>query len=426
MKVKKSKSNDWKDVLAAVAYKAVPRPGLIILAAALIIIPLFGKAANRLEPAGDSVVSVGNSSLMKETRVGKWGELTLVPIVISPPMELVSTDWGETNHPTWFFPDADAEKAFRMLLSAGVSVVDAARLRAKAQAVPEIKGVVLTPNPDWVRTLTTEIRARIYATLAKCELNQAQALAFRFPVTSPETWLHPDLISQRTRQLIEPLIFRNGNYMLFSDIQLVREEIGNADELRRLSKTLFRQPTVIAHLSVGPKADLDKLIHYWGRGGRDIKIRPLIESAAGSGTNESIDVIHLLPPFAKERLYCYPTFSDADLNKPSLVNCLWTSLNFFLPEPDDRFLDAAVALKTLQEDYFIIETDFKLGDILAFVDGKGNIFHAAVYVAGDLVFSKNGISSMAPWTLMSIDEVKEYYQWQSENPRIIVHRRKDL
>jgi len=135
-------------------------------------------------------------------------------------------------------------------------------------------------------------------------------------------------------------------------------------------------------------------------------------------------VIHLLPPFAQSHLYCYPTFSDAELNNLALANCIWTSLNFFLPAPDNRLLDFNVALKTLQEDYFIVKADFELGDIVAFLDGRGNVFHTAVYIADDLLFTKNGISAMAPWTLMSIDDVKDYYRSLSENPVLLVHRRK--
>ena len=142
--------------------------------------------------------------------------------------------------------------------------------------------------------------------------------------------------------------------------------------------------------------------------------------------SRSIDVINLLPPFARNHLYRYPALSAGDLNKPAVVDCLWTSLNFFLENPDNRFLAAAVALKTLKEDYRVVENDFELGDIVAFLDDVGNIFHVAVYVADDLVLSKNGASRMAPWVLMSLDNVKGYYWCYSERPRLIFHRRKDL
>ena len=155
------------------------------------------------------------------------------------------------RRPTWFFPDANADMVAQMLQSAGVSADDAARLRADARSEPRIAGVVLAPDPAWVRTLTQEIRARIYHILAKSELNVDQAQAFRYPGASLESWLGSSLISPHTRQLVEPLIYRDGGYMLFSDIELVRAEIGSDDEMRRLSKALFRQPTVIARLSVG-------------------------------------------------------------------------------------------------------------------------------------------------------------------------------
>jgi hypothetical protein len=426
MKVKNRKSRTSKYALAPSANKSMPMSWLIILLAILIIMPWFGKAAIIQESANQTGDILRKARTVKKTNAGKWGELTLIPIVISPPMELISTDWGEGNQRTWFFPKASADKAAQMLQSAGVSADDVERLRVKARSEPRIDGVVITPDPSWVRNLSSKTRARVYSVLSKSELNRDQARAFIYPGASPEEWLGSSRISQRTRQLVERLIYRDGKYMMFSDIGIVRAEIDNNEELRLLSKTLFRQPTVIARLSVAPEASVDALVEYWGRGGRHTKIRPLIESVVGGGSDRFIDVIHLLPAFAQEHLYCYPTFSAADLNKPAIVNCLWTALNFFLPSPDDRFLDSAVALKTLKEDYFIVETDFKLGDIVTFLDKEGNIFHAAVYIADDLLFSKNGISSMAPWTLMSIDDVKGYYRLSSENPRMLVHRRKDF
>jgi hypothetical protein len=101
-------------------------------------------------------------------------------------------------------------------------------------------------------------------------------------------------------------------------------------------------------------------------------------------------------------------------------------LNFFRPQPDDRFLDVPYALDTLRRDYYVIEQNYQLGDIVAFLDREGDIFHAAVYLAGNLVFSKNGTSPLAPWTIMSIDQVEGYYDTRAEEPQRIFHRRKDL
>ncbi len=419
------KSHDLKSARAPITYMAIPRPWLIAFIS-LLCMPWFGVTALWLKPMNKTDMDAGDASIEAAARAGKWGKMTLVPIVISPPMELVFIDWGFMPQPMWFFPGANADMVAVILQSAGVSASDAARLKAEARSESRISGIILMPDREWVRALAPETRAHIYRILAKSKLNVDQTLAFRYRGTNTEAWLDSNLISPHTRQLIEPLIYRDRDYMLFSDIELVRAEIGGDEEIRRLGKVLFRQPTVIARLSIEDASDLDGLVEYWGRGGRRTEIRPLLESVVGGGGDRYIDIIHLLPPFARDRLYCYPKLSAGDLDRPTVVNCLWTSLNFFLPEPDDRFLDDAFALKTLKEDYFIVETGFEYGDVVAFLDEKGNIFHAAVYIADNLLFSKNGISAMAPWTLMSLADVKGYYRWCSENPRLIVHRRKNF
>jgi len=417
------KCNDSKNARPRVTLRAVPLLWLIALSA-ILAAPWFGKAANNIKPLSPDRADILASPHEQAARSGKWGDLTLVPIVLSPPMELVSIEWGFKRQPTWFFPGMNEDRVVQALQSVGVSATDAARLRAEAGSEPRIAGVVIKPDPSWVRSLTPETRARIYNMLPKGELNSDQTRPFKYPGSSLEDWLSPGLVSETMRRLVEPLIYRDGRYMVLSDIELIRSEIGSEDDLRRLAKALLRQPTVMARLSVGPTADLNALVEYWGRGGRRTKIRPLLESAAESGGNGFIDVIHLLPSFAQSHLYCYPTFSDAELNNLALANCIWTSLNFFLPAPDNRFLDFNVALKTLKEDYFIVKADFELGDIVAFLDGGGNVFHTAVYIADDLLFTKNGISAMAPWTLMSIEDVKDYYRSLSEKPVLLVHRRK--
>ena len=238
--------HDSKDVAAPAVFRAIPRPLGLTLVIALIIMPWVGKAAIWHTPVKHTGVAVDKDPALREIGAGKWGELTLVPIVLSPPMELVSTDWGEIRYPAWFFPGANADKAVQMLQSAGVSAADADHLRTEARVEPRIEGVVITPDPAFVRSLTPEVRARVYAMLAKSELNQAQARPFMYPGSKAEAWLDPSLISPITRQIVEPFIYRQNGYMLFSDIQLVRERIGSDDELRRLSKALFRQPTVLA------------------------------------------------------------------------------------------------------------------------------------------------------------------------------------
>ena len=177
---------------------------------------------------------------------------------------------------------------------------------------------------------------------------------------------------------------------IFADRELVRSRITDREELRRLAKGLLRQTTSRLRLSITNLAEVDTIAAYWGRGGRRTDIQPLLESLAGAAKDRAIDIVHLLPTFARTNLYRYPRVTAEDLNRPELTNCLWTALNFFNDPPDDKYLDPRVAIERLQRDYYLVHNNFQLGDIVALLDGQGRIFHVAVYLADDFVFTKNG------------------------------------
>lgn len=406
----------------------VPRVWLIVLTVLLIVPWLtlgalyFRRPVERMPL--DPPVSAGGA---RAAAPGPWGTLTLSPIVVSPPLEYVAADWSRVPKPdVWYFPNTTPELLESFLASTGLPAVQAARLRASAQSHPGIRGLVVTPAPDLVRGLAPDVRARLYIQLAKSQLNFDQANSFRFLGSTPEEWLGGSLISSETRRLVQPLIYREGEFLNFSDVEIARSAIRDPAELQRLAKVLTRSSTLLVRLSVDDPSEVDALAEYWGRGGRRIDLRPLLESIAGAGPDHSIDLVHLLPSFARQHLYRYPKLSTADFSKPIIANCLWTSLNFFSVTPDDRFLDVGVALDTLRLDYYVVEHNFQLGDIVGFVDDEGDLFHAAVYIAADLVYTKNGTSPMAPWTIVTLDYLKGYYRRHADDLRLIYHRRNDL
>ncbi|HWQ03364.1 MAG TPA: hypothetical protein VNL38_02695 [Candidatus Nitrosotenuis sp.] len=409
---------------------AVHRAWLITLAA-LVIVPWLVACAIYFgfftAPATVRSADTTKNSAPFLAAPGPWGSLAITPITISPPLEYVAADWGRINGPDeWYFPGTPVETMEAFLSSAGLSPEQVRSIRATARPDPRTRGLVVRPDANIVRSLSPQVRARIYLELGKVQLNFDQANAFRFYGASLEDWFRGSSISPQTRRLVEPLIYRNGDYFLFADPEVVRVQIPDAEELRRLGKTLLREATMVVKLKIEDDTQAAKLADYWGRGGRRTDLRPLLESVADSVPDRSIDIVHLLPTFARNQLYRYPRITAEDLNRPMLANCLWSALNFFNSHPDERFRDVNVALKSLKNDYFLVETGFQLGDIVAFLDANGNLFHVAVYLADDLVFSKNGMSPVAPWIITTIDRLKGYYSSRSSNPQILVHRRNDL
>lgn len=404
----------------------VPRVWLTTLSV-LMVVPWLIVATMYWRAPADEVDSAGADPTIV-TPSTRAGRLMITPIVIAPPMEYVPADWGrlpETN--AWFFTDITEQAFDALLASSGLTQQQIGRIKGASLPEPRIRGFVVRPDAGLLREMTPEARATLYARLGRSHLNIDHSDPLRFHAESTEEWLRGSLIEPATRALVEPLIYRQGEFLSFADAAYVLSQLRDREELRRLLKTLLRQSTVLVRLSVPDTSDVPALAEYWGRGGRSTDIRPLLESVAGAeDANRSIDIAHLLPAFARNHLYRYPQPSTADALKPALANCLWTALNFFGPRPDDRFLELQEGIKALRENYYTVEGEFQLGDIVGFVDAEGDLYHVAVYLADDLLFTKNGTSPLSPWTIMRTQDVIGYYQLKAENPRLIYHRRKDL
>jgi hypothetical protein len=368
---------------------------------------------------------------------GPWGQLVRTPIAISPPIEYVSKDWGPVQPSVWHFPSLTGDELQSMLITFGISRDDAVRLRGTARSAAPVGGVVVFPEASFVKNMTPEVRARVYLALGRTALNDDsdalinfdQVSSYRYAGASADEWLGAPQISPATRALVDPLIYRHNGFMYFADIERVRGEIADPAELQFLAKRLLRQATLLVRLRVDAQADLERVVEYWGRGGRRTDLRPLLESVArGGGEDDAlglIDVSHLLPPIARQHLYRYPRPSVEDMQRPLLANCLWTALNFFNLEPDPRYLDPAFAMAALKSEYYLVQDNYQLGDIVAFSDARGNLFHVAVHLADDLLFSKNGTSPLSPWTILPFEHFKGHYVEYADDWRVTYHRRKD-
>jgi hypothetical protein len=407
----------------------VPRGWLAVMTVLLVVpwLVVAGLYFGTRRPAGESQ-ALPASEAASAAKSGPWGPLRKTPIVISPPLELISDSWGRENHTPfqWMLPGTTLDVMSAFLSSTGLTPGQIAQLQASARPDPRINGLVVTPTPELLKSLSPDVRAKLYVQLGRTPLNADEFNAFRFAATSSDAWFAGSLISSSTRRLVDPLLYRHGEHLYFADVDLIRAEVTDPTELRNLAKALLRQPTYIVELVVPDTSSVKDLVDYWGKGGRRTDIRPLLESVAGEGKDHSIDIIHLLPPLAREHLYRYPRPSAAERDRPTLANCLWTSLNFFNSTPDDRFLDVAYALDRLRQDYYVVESNFELGDVIVFLDDQGTVVHAAIQIADDLVFTKNGQSTMAPWVIVPIETLKDFYRQQWENPRVIYNRRKGL
>jgi hypothetical protein len=67
------------------------------------------------------------------------------------------------------------------------------------------------------------------------------------------------------------------------------------------------------------------------------------------------------------------------------------------------------------ENYNRIEPPFEFGDVLMFLNGQGNAIHSCVYIADDIVYTKNGENIASPWLLMKIGDVQRVYSYEGQS-----------
>jgi hypothetical protein len=88
-------------------------------------------------------------------------------------------------------------------------------------------------------------------------------------------------------------------------------------------------------------------------------------------------------------------------------------------------LDSRLATTAVLERFNPVDAPYKFGDILFFLDAeRGDAFHSCVYIADDIVFTKNGRNVLSPWIFARLEDVKRVYLFDN-NGRIQGYRNKN-
>jgi hypothetical protein len=341
---------------------------------------------------------------------GPWGELESIPIVIGPSLEYIPSLMPDRRGNRWFFPKTSIKDLNKFIGTLRLSEQERTRLLAVAEPASDIQGVVVTPDPKIVAGLSPTARRAIYARLALYPGNFDQVNASHFPAELADAWLSP--LPEPARSAIRRLMYPSGGFLLFADLPLVLTEIKNRDQQGRVIQVLAKQQTYLLKLRVRKGSDINRLAEYWGRGGRRKDVRPLLESLATTDEGQTIDVIHLLPPFARRHLYTFPLPSIK--TAATGYDCHYASFNFFNDLTEEKFISPSEVVSILGEKYHPIYANPELGDLVIYVTDNNEIIHSAVYVAADMLFTKYGNSPAQPWMLMTFDEVKDFYPVNGE------------
>jgi hypothetical protein len=345
---------------------------------------------------------------------GPWGRVEIVPMRVRLPVALVPDN--PLPMQPWIFHGGQSEIR-SVLLQTGVPETLAGQLLA---TYAEAEGGLLRPGAALLRELPADARSRLYDVLRRVPGNNAQQsphtfsrerIAYRFRHLKPETL-----------QLVEAFLYDRPSApasRLLSDLPALTRLVEDDGERVRLVQAVSEQESVMLRLRLDESSDAASLAAYWGRGGRRRDLEILITSLKDFESGYDLDVLYLLPSFARSFLFTYP---NAD--KAAKRDCFWTSLNFFLPTPDDS-LDGPALKRMMDESYRRVEGPLQLGDVLVLWKPSGDAVHSAVYIAGDVYLTKNGGYMSIPWLFMRLSDILDRYDDAVTRP--LVHfRRKDL
>jgi hypothetical protein len=351
--------------------------------------------------------------------VPRYGLVEALEIPLPYP-EGVVPDENERLQPSkWSFPGFTAGRLVRLLGSCDLRPSQRRILLNPKYCNITSNGCVITPPATLIWSLNSRARQQIYSALGRSKSNYAQRFPLRFSPNGFEERLAESGLNDRELERIRRLAYTNSGTICFTDLETVRDVL-TPEGFDDLIEALYEVPAFTLRLHVTPESDIDELVEYWGKGGREKLIRPLLRALTRVPGGASINVSVLMPPFPRLRLYTFPDSWDDPT--ASRQDCFFTALNFFNATADTNFFDSTYCQKTVEEQYAPVAGEPTYGDLIVLVDSGGKAIHTAVYIADDFVFTKNGVNRMQPWVFMRMSDMMSVYFAPCRSGNIMILR----
>jgi hypothetical protein len=334
-----------------------------------------------------------------------WGELQLASINLERPDDSLPTTSPVPAPLSWFFERLTPAELVKVFQGADLTPEQQKALADTRTWMVLGDAVQVKPTLEVVQTLTPEARKRIYTLLAKSNRNPFQQNPFRFSAERFEGWLANCGLNDEKRELFRRLTYHEGDSVYFADAPLM-EFLLVGEEKRFLAKALSQTPALLMNLRITSRTDLNAIIAYWGKAGRGSALKPYLESLAHLPDGAVVNVTDFFPQVARSRVYTFPRQeTEGGLRE----DCFWTSMNFFNDLPDNRYFNPEETKTTLRTEFSLVKEEWRFGDLLMLVNEHNMAMHMCVYIADEVVFTKNGAHDLQPWVLMRYHNMLKLY-----------------
>ncbi len=365
-------------------------------------------------------VCLAREEPMWKAKPGPWGDLEVRTVYLEVPDTLLAVVAKPNAVTRWVF-EQTTEAAVRETLrrcEVPSEVVD--RLLAPARQVAAGNVISLYPKTEDLTELSSAARNALYHELAKSPSNEYHRDPVYILGGDLEDWLAESGLSDVQKDLFRRLVWNRGAALVFSDIQALLSLAKNPAEIRGTFRAVTRVRSLLVGLKLPLRGDRQAFLDYWSAGQSEAPRLSFLRAVTQRQAAQTIDITHFFPAVTRQRVFTFPDFAVGP--KGGFPDCHWTSLNFFNATANDDYLDMRLAAARLVEAYATVEAPYRFGDILCFLEG-GDGLHTCVYVADDIVLTKNGDSILAPWVLMQVKDVEAVYR-RSPDTRIQGYRLK--
>ena len=338
-----------------------------------------------------------------------WGDLVTYNIELEKPDEYVAFESNTNRPPSWAFPGMQPLAVRALMLTCDFTPKQADYALAPVRATVTAASTVIHLDDELIFGLNPVVRAKLYDRLAVFAENHYIKNPFVFTTPDFNTIAARVRLDSSISNLVTRLLYPRGVAQCFSDIEFVLNHLPVEDDRLKLVKAMSSQSATLVRLQINPDTDVDKLLGYWAAPANGVRVkdvRPLLDSIKRLPSGANISLLYFLPQFARQRLYTFPM--PAQVGDP-MMDCHWSTMNFFNDPPDNRFNDPTYLGNHVKTNYYEIAKATAYGDVFFLQDEKGTVLHSAVYIADDIVFTKNGRSTVQPWILMHLKDLMGIY-----------------
>ena len=355
---------------------------------------------------------------------GPWGKLEYYHVYLEAPSYLVEQFPLPSSKSRWVFTPQQESSLPSILAETGLTAAQVEAVLSAPGKLSNADGVYLFPPPQLILDISPEVRGKLYAILRKIPANEYHVDPVLILNDDPEKWFANSELRPEIIDMIDKLSYRRGDLTAFSDLSLLMNLASGESEGRQILKAMTRTRSMILRTIINDHSEVDENMKYWttGLNLRRKDVVPMLHSVVATQGVEKLDILHLLPALPRKLLYTYP---DPTMGADGIFpDCHWTSLNFFNYNAESYLLDSRLATTKVLESFAQVEPPYRFGDVLFFLDTKqGDAFHSCVYIADDIVYSKNGRNLLSPWILTKLNDIKDVYLYDG-NGRVQGFRNK--